>query len=353
MAPEKNGRVVFIGNIPYGALILPNEVLRACVSEEQITDIFSRIGQVIHFRLVHDKETGRPKGFGFLEYTDPDAAASAVRNLNNFELQGRTLKVDWSNDDGPPKEHQTTSSTAGAHGGQNGTVGGAVGGGMDVAGGGAAGAGLPPLPAGADPQPGLTAPDAISKTLSTLPAPQLLDIISQMKGLVQQDPGKATELLRQAPQLSYAIFQALLLLGLVDTSVLTQIVETGGTQLVQAAPPPQQAPYQQLPPQHLQPPYQQPPQQVPQPYGTPQQHQVYPGYPPQPQLQQFQQPQHVATPPVQQAYAPPPQPANSLDQQQELLRQVMALTRQQIDAMPMDQRNQIIALRTQLGAPVM
>ncbi|KAK5002289.1 hypothetical protein LTR28_011601, partial [Elasticomyces elasticus] len=53
------------------------------------------------------------------------------------------------------------------------------------------------------------------------------------------------------------------------------------------------------------------------------------------------------------AYAPPPQPANSLEQQQELVRQVMALTRQQIDAMPLDQRNQIIALRAQLGVPVM
>ena len=78
--------MVFIGNIPYG------------VSEEQIMDIFGRAGQVVNFRLVYDKETGQPKGFGFLEYTDTDAAASAVRNLNEFDLNGRTLRVDYSND---------------------------------------------------------------------------------------------------------------------------------------------------------------------------------------------------------------------------------------------------------------
>ena len=61
-------------------------------------EIFGRAGQVVNFRLVYDKETGRPKGFGFLEYTDVDAAAAAVRNLNEFELNGRTLRVDYSND---------------------------------------------------------------------------------------------------------------------------------------------------------------------------------------------------------------------------------------------------------------
>ena len=79
-AREKGGRVVFIGNIPYG------------VSEEQICEIFGRVGSVVNFRLVYDKETQRPKGFGFLEYTDVDAAASAVRNLNDFEIMGQDVE---------------------------------------------------------------------------------------------------------------------------------------------------------------------------------------------------------------------------------------------------------------------
>lgn len=65
---------------------------------------------------MYDRETGRPKGFGFAEYPDsgrshalfkdkqvlipgpPDSAASAVRNLNDYEIMNRKLRVDFSND---------------------------------------------------------------------------------------------------------------------------------------------------------------------------------------------------------------------------------------------------------------
>src|SRR4051812_22118017 len=82
------------------------------------------------------------------------------------------------------------------------------------------GSSLPPLPVGVDLPAGLSCPDAISRTLNTLPPSQLLDVLTQMKQLVATDAPKATELLRQAPQLSYAIFQALLLMGLVSTEAL-------------------------------------------------------------------------------------------------------------------------------------
>jgi hypothetical protein len=42
----------------------------AGLTEEQIIDIFSSAGKVLNFRLVYDRETGRPKGFGFAEYPD-------------------------------------------------------------------------------------------------------------------------------------------------------------------------------------------------------------------------------------------------------------------------------------------
>jgi cleavage stimulation factor subunit 2 len=48
--------------------------------------------------LDYDKESGQPKGYGILEFTDSDAAASAVRNLNSIELNGRQLRADYSND---------------------------------------------------------------------------------------------------------------------------------------------------------------------------------------------------------------------------------------------------------------
>lgn len=279
------------------------------MSEEQIIDIFSRVGQVNNFRLVHDKETGKPKGFGFLEFADPDNAAAAVRNLNDHDVMGRKLRVDWSNDSG-------SGDTAPSQAQQPHTNGNTVPAPAPAPVGGL----LPPLPPGTDPA-GLTAPDAISKTLATMPAPQLLDIISQMKGMVADNPAQVTQLFTVAPQLAYAIFQALLLLGLTDTSVLTQIIQAVPGPQAQAAPPVAQPP----PPQ-----YAAPPQAAYVPY-----------------------PQHVPTPPVQAPYQPPqPQQPAAAPDQQALIQQVLAMTREQIYALPPETRDQVLALRAQFNAPV-
>ena len=287
------------------------------LSEEQILGVLGSVGQVNNFRLLIDSDTGRPKGYGFAEFNDIDAAASAVRNLNNYEIMGRELRVDFSHVGGKedavpagynaqiPEPPQSSNSYA-----QPSTT--------NV---------LPPLPPGVDLQPGLTCASAISKTLSTLPPIQLLDILSQIKGLVMDDPAKATELLKKAPQLSYAIFQALLLMGLVDTTVLASVVE----QAPPAAPPPPQL----APPSRPPPAYQLPSQQT------------YQPYPPMPtQI-------HVPTPPTNtQPYQPPPAPAPPPPQQQpgqqELLNQVLAMTQTQIDQLPPVERSQIIELRQQL-----
>ena len=195
---------------------------------------------------------------------------------------------------------------------------------------------LPALPPGVDLQPGLTCPDAISKTLNTLPPPQLLDILSQMKGLVVGDPAKATELLKQAPQLSYAIFQALLLMGLVDTSVLASVVEQA------AGGPPQPSMQQQ---QQQQVPQRPPFQQA----SLPQQP---PNYNPYPQIPGQQQ---VPTPPVYgAAYAPPPpvpqpQPPQQQPDPQQLIKQVLSMPQSSVDALPPAERAQIMALRQQYG----
>lgn len=280
------------------------------MSEEEVIEIFQRQGQVLGFRLVYDKETSKPKGYGFLEYADPECASAAVRNLNEFPIQGRTLRVDWSSNNSiggdRPGDIVVPAQTA-QH--------------IDTS------SALPPLPPGM-PSNTIAAPDAISKTLSAMPAHQLLDIISQMKGMVTDNPAQVTELFRAAPQLAYAIFQALLVLGLVDIGVLGSIVQAT-TAAPQAAPPvmPVQQP---APPQ----------------YG-----QIPPPYP-------HYGHQHVPTPPVQhmpyqpppqqQAYPPPVQPLN----QDALIRQIMAMTPEQIYALPADQRDQLIALRAQFGQPL-
>ncbi|KAB5579983.1 RNA recognition domain-containing protein [Coniochaeta sp. 2T2.1] len=315
MSTRPPSRVVFVGNIPYG------------LSEEQISDIFSQAGKVLNFRLVYDRETGRPKGFGFAEYPDSDSAASAVRNLNDHEIMGRKLRVDFSNEgtdgdgdgdgnnrgrDGPSTNGH---SAAQQHQGQGQQSGGS----------------LPPLPPGKELPPGVTCTDAISRTLNTLPPAQLLDVLGQMKQLATTDPARATELLTQAPQLSYAIFQALLLMGLVSPEAINSVIGTSAG----GAPPPEAPPVQQQ--------QQQQPPPVQMPTG-------YPGYPPQ---------GYANTPPVHaggygapppQQVAPPPQPAPVAQDPAALMAAVMNLPQETIDQLPEAERQQVLALRAQFGA---
>lgn len=49
---------------------------------------------LLALRLVYDRETGKPKGYGFCEYQDQETALSAMRNLNGREFSGRALRVD-------------------------------------------------------------------------------------------------------------------------------------------------------------------------------------------------------------------------------------------------------------------
>lgn len=71
--------------------------------------MFSEIGRVISFRfagslrrhltqprLVFDRDTGKPKGYGFCEYADAQTALSAMRNLNGHDMGGRSLRVDFA-----------------------------------------------------------------------------------------------------------------------------------------------------------------------------------------------------------------------------------------------------------------
>jgi cleavage stimulation factor subunit 2 len=280
MAPERGGKSVFLGNIPYN------------LTEEQVKDILSSAGTVTKFRLMMNPETGKPKGYGFADFADADAAASAVRNLNDYEIMGRKIRVDWPHNnekDSVPEDYSQPSQLPGQD--------------MQMGGAQQGSAPLPPLPPGVELPPHLDCPNAISQTLSSLPPNQLLDVLAQMKSLVMADPARATELLRQAPQLAYAIFQALLLMNLVDYGTLGTVVE-------QAAQPAAAAP----------------PAQAFQPFSA------------------------VPTPPmVNQPFVPQatPQPA-AMPGQEELLQQVLTMPQSAIDALPPMERSQIMLLRQQL-----
>jgi cold-inducible RNA-binding protein len=72
---------IYVGNCPFD------------VSEEQLREIFSTYGEVDTVNIITDRDTGRPRGFAFVEMPDSAAAQEAISNLNGTDLGGRSLKV--------------------------------------------------------------------------------------------------------------------------------------------------------------------------------------------------------------------------------------------------------------------
>jgi cold-inducible RNA-binding protein len=75
------GRRLYVGNLPYSA------------TEDQLTDLFSRAGQVDNVRVMRDMATGRARGFAFVEMASDDDAQKAVSQLNDYQMDGRPLVV--------------------------------------------------------------------------------------------------------------------------------------------------------------------------------------------------------------------------------------------------------------------
>eukprot|EP00581_Thalassiosira_minuscula_P012777 CAMPEP_0183715064 /NCGR_PEP_ID=MMETSP0737-20130205/9431_1 /TAXON_ID=385413 /ORGANISM="Thalassiosira miniscula, Strain CCMP1093" /LENGTH=160 /DNA_ID=CAMNT_0025944125 /DNA_START=106 /DNA_END=584 /DNA_ORIENTATION=+ len=76
---------IFVGNLAFST------------TEEQLYAAFSELGRIIKIRMVSDLETGKPRGFAFIEFEDPQAALSAIRNMNEYEINGRRIRVNFSN----------------------------------------------------------------------------------------------------------------------------------------------------------------------------------------------------------------------------------------------------------------
>ena len=73
---------LFVGNLPQEA------------TSTEIRDLFSTAGAVESCQLITDRETGRSKGFGFVEMNSREAANVAKEKFNGHNLHGKTLKVD-------------------------------------------------------------------------------------------------------------------------------------------------------------------------------------------------------------------------------------------------------------------
>ena len=63
------------------------------VTEEQLRDLFAAYGEVDNVNVITDRDTGRPRGFAFVEMPDASAAQAAIKAINGTELGGRTLNV--------------------------------------------------------------------------------------------------------------------------------------------------------------------------------------------------------------------------------------------------------------------
>ncbi|XP_045198189.2 cleavage stimulation factor subunit 2-like [Mercenaria mercenaria] len=217
-AQERAKRSVFVGNIPYEA------------TEEALKEIFIQAGPVVSFRLVYDRETGKPKGYGFCEYQDVETAQSALRNLNNTDFNGRPLRV------GVAAGESNKDEMAGMQQ--------------------ALGGPILESPYG-DPVEPEKAPEAISKAVASLPPEQMFELMKQMKLCIQNNPTEARNMLLQNPQLAYALLQAQIVMKIVDPQVAMAMLHRDSSQVPPAGstaptpatsqPPVQQAPI--VPPQ--------------------------------------------------------------------------------------------------------
>lgn len=185
------GKVVYVGSIPYDQ------------TEEQVLDIFRSVGPVANFRLVFDKETGKSKGFGFVEYHDKETAASAVRNLNNYQIGPRNIRVAFS--------HETSIADADD---------------LVITG----EAKMPTLPHGTPIPPGQSAAEAITATLNSFEQDRMLQVVTDIKSVINNNPALAVEMFKACPQLAYAAVQSLLILGMVDSDIIKDIVDQSQTQ---------------------------------------------------------------------------------------------------------------------------
>ena len=101
------GRKLYVGNLPFG------------VTDDQLTQLFAAHGTVQSAQVIMDRDTGRSKGFGFVEMKTDQEAQAAIQALNGKEVGGRALTVN---------EARPKTEGGGGRGGRGGYGGGGGGG---------------------------------------------------------------------------------------------------------------------------------------------------------------------------------------------------------------------------------
>ena len=81
---------VFVGNLSFNT------------TQDRLSEAFASAGQVVSVHIGTDRETGRSRGFAFVEFSSDDEAQNAITKFNEFELDGRRLRVNLA-EDRPPR----------------------------------------------------------------------------------------------------------------------------------------------------------------------------------------------------------------------------------------------------------
>lgn len=77
---------IYVGNLPFSA------------TEDEVRSLFSSYGDIASVNVIMDRETGRPRGFGFVEMEQASDAAEAIRALDGSDMGGRSLRVNEAQD---------------------------------------------------------------------------------------------------------------------------------------------------------------------------------------------------------------------------------------------------------------
>lgn len=72
---------LFVGSLPYS------------VTDDQLGQLFAEAGTVVSAKVIMDRDSGRSKGFGFVEMSSEEEAQAAIKNMNGKEVDGRTITV--------------------------------------------------------------------------------------------------------------------------------------------------------------------------------------------------------------------------------------------------------------------
>ena len=96
---------IYVGNLSYSC------------TEDDLRQAFSQFGQVSSVNIIMDRETGRPRGFAFVEMPDGNEASTAIQQLNQAEIAGRSITV---NEARPKAERPRRDGGGGGGGGGGG-----------------------------------------------------------------------------------------------------------------------------------------------------------------------------------------------------------------------------------------